>query len=59
VEKDDDERQADNNQDYEAQKHIGAPTVLGLAEVGAFLIPSHDSHGNIESSCKYNFSGGC
>jgi hypothetical protein len=49
VEKDDEERQADDDQNYEAQEHIRAPRMLRLADIGAFLGPSHDSHGSIES----------
>jgi hypothetical protein len=55
VEKDDEERQADNDQNYQAQEHIGAPRMLGLAEVRAVPVPSHDSHGSIESLRNYNF----
>jgi hypothetical protein len=55
VEKDDEERQGDNDQNYETQKHISAPRMFGLADVGAFLVPSHDSHGSIESLRNYNF----
>ena len=59
MEKDDEERQADNDQNYDAQEHIGAPRMLGLADVRAVLVPTHDSHGSIESLRNYNFSGGC
>jgi hypothetical protein len=58
VEKDDEERQADNDQNDETQENIGAPRMFGLTDVvGAFLVPSHDSHGSIESLSNYNFSG--
>lgn len=57
MEKDDEERQADNDQNYEPQEDIGATRIFRLADIGAFLVPSHDSHGSIESLRKYNFSG--
>jgi hypothetical protein len=41
VGKEDEERQADNDQDYKTQEHIGAPRMFGLANVGALLVPSH------------------
>ena len=59
VEKNDEERQADNDQNYDAQEHISTPRMLGLAEVRLFLVPTHDSHGSIESLRNYNFPARC
>jgi len=63
VEKDDEQRHADNNQDHEPKKQIRASRVLGLrpglmlgrAIVGAVLVAGHDAHGSIESLLNYNF----
>jgi hypothetical protein len=56
VEKNHEQPQPDNDQDYQSQKQIGAPPMLGLAVVWAIFVPGHDSHGSIEPLRNHNFS---